>query len=318
MALFKTPFKAPLNLSGGRVPKSAMVAAAVVCGAGLFLIMLGKFRQEVSALRQQLRQRQQQLSELEAENQQLAQQLNSLQTERRTMEERMTSLRSELAAASAELERSRVGVEDLKGRQDRIESERADFERRMSSAAQERDQARQRVEQLEQEREQLGRSATRMREQLTLLDRDYRALMDKLAGTEASPHPGVNVIADIRPGGRIDASAGDEAAGSGITGTVELPPIIVQRDEEAGQDVHPVQIRARVRDVNGEHGFVVIDRGGEHGVHLGMVFDIVREGNVVGQAKITRVRPQLAAGDIVRSRTADALRVGDLAVQTGP
>lgn len=90
---------------------------------------------------------------------------------------------------------------------------------------------------------------------------------------------------------------------------VELPPIVVQDREK--QIVEP--IRARVVEVNPGHRFVVIDKGAVDGVGIGMPFDILRGGTKVSRATVVRVRPRLAACDLVASSSPGSPQVGDTA-----
>ena len=76
--------------------------------------------------------------------------------------------------------------------------------------------------------------------------------------------------------------------------------------------------RGRLVEVNDTHQFVVVDKGSLDGVRIGMVFDIVRGTSTVGRAKAVRVRSNLAACDVMRSRTRGTLQVGDVVMQRGP
>ena len=104
------------------------------------------------------------------------------------------------------------------------------------------------------------------------------------------------------------------AAPSAISGSVELPPIIVRKDQ-AGM---AIPVRARLLEVNEPQNFVVVDKGSADGVRVGMAFDILRGAQAVGRATVVRVRPQLSACDIIRRQTSGPLQPGDVAVQSGP
>lgn len=96
--------------------------------------------------------------------------------------------------------------------------------------------------------------------------------------------------------------------------TIELPPIVVRRQPTAWGTL----VRARVVEINPSHRFIVIDQGADQGVRAGMTFELSRGGGTIGQAVAVRVRPRLSACDVVGSDVAEAVRVGDLAVQRGP
>jgi hypothetical protein len=93
-----------------------------------------------------------------------------------------------------------------------------------------------------------------------------------------------------------------------------LPPIVVRRNRMAADTL----IRARVVEANATHRFIVIDQGADQGVHTGMTFELSRGGETIGQAMAVRVRPRLSACDVISGDAAEAVRVGDLAVQRGP
>ena len=88
---------------------------------------------------------------------------------------------------------------------------------------------------------------------------------------------------------------------------------MVRKDQAQGAG----PIRGRVLEVNRMHNFVVLDKGSEDGVRAGMRFDVLRAMQPVGQATVIRVRPQLAACDLVPAGTPGLVQVGDLAVQNG-
>ena len=93
--------------------------------------------------------------------------------------------------------------------------------------------------------------------------------------------------------------------------TVELPPIVVRRD--AGGQAEA--IRATVAEINGPYQFVLLDRGSRDGVTLGMTFDVLRVGRLVGSLTVVRVRPALSACDLIGATSVGELQVGDAVVQ---
>lgn len=95
---------------------------------------------------------------------------------------------------------------------------------------------------------------------------------------------------------------------------IELPPIVVRKSQLATS----FPLRARLVEVNEAHRFVVIDQGANDGVRIGMTFDLRRGGVEVGQAVAVRVRPRIAACDLIASHTTESPQIGDLAIQRGP
>jgi len=172
-------------------------------------------------------------------------------------------------------------------------------------------------EELGARKAELEQSAARLRERLALLDRDYRKVAEQLAGLQTAPHPGVSVVSSYGPSATQptgSAETNQQGLPSLIAGTVELPPIIVRKDR-AGMSI---PVRGRLVEVNEPHAFVVLDKGSLDGVHVGMVFDVVRGSSTVGRATVVRVRPQLSACDVLRQHTVGPLQSGDEVVQRSP
>ena len=294
-----------------------LVAAVVGFGVGLFLY-LGK-AQEVSQLQQQLAMSRQQAAQMEAKNQELTQQIGGLQSERKNLDDKITSLRSQLSSATAELERSRQSLKDSEDRYQQLTEERSKLETRVAEVLVEREEARKRADRLAQEKAELERAASRARERLTLLDRDYRKLSEQLAQMQAASVPTTGLVTTLPPANPAvvpsleGTAANPTATTSAIPGAVELPPIVVRKDQTAASS----SVRGRLVEVDESHNFVVVDKGSTDGVRAGMTFDILRGSSTVGRATVIRVRPQLSACDIVQAHTPGPLQVGDLAVQAG-
>lgn len=293
------------------VPLLILLVVALVGGGVLFVSQ----QQQMRRLQAQLHESQQRVATLDADNQSLTQELDSLEKARKSLEERVSALRDQLASASADLERARSGLEEMKTRADLLTEERAGLQVQVAGVTGERDDVRKRAERLEEANAELERSVVRFRERLGLLDRDYRKVSEELAQLRAAPLPGVTVVGDTEPMTTLIRSQGSAARPSPIPqATVELPPIIVRRDQ-AGMTM---PVRGRILEVNEPHNFVVVDQGSVDGVRVGMTFNIIRGAATVGRATVVRVRPQLSACDIVRAQTTGPLQSGDLAVQHGP
>lgn len=295
------------------VPVIAVVG--VIAALGVFLV--NKVA-EVKRLQQQVQLNQQQIAELDAQNAGLMQQLKSLQTERKSLDERIGSLHTQLSSATTDLERSRASLRELQDTYEqlttRLDKERQDMQGQVSQVTGERDEALRRVEQLAGDKKDLQRSVGRWRERLALLDRDYRKLAEQLGQAEDPAHPALNIVSSIGPSSPPVSGAPQASVPSAIPGTVELPPIIVRKDQAGMTSL----VRGRIIEVNDAHNFVVIDRGSSDGVRVGMAFDLLRGSTVVGRATVIRVRPTITACDIVRAKTSGPLQAGDVAVQSTP
>lgn len=301
------------NISLGGAAKFVIPAVAVVCGVGMV-----QFYGQLQVTKGQLRRNQQDIARLTSENdtlsQQVSQQRSKFEADRGDLEGRIASLRAQLASATGELERAHVRTEEAEDRYEQLKRESDRWTAAVEGLTAERDDARNRSMRFEQANAELERSVNRLRERITLLDRDYRHAAEQLAKMSAEPSSGLSVVSSIGPATSTDERSPQPPASSfAIPGTVELPPIIVRND----QAMMSLPIRGRLLEVNDPHHFVIVDKGGQDGVRVGMVFDIVRGASSVGRATVVRVRPQLSACDIIRAKTSGSLQAGDLAVQSG-
>jgi hypothetical protein len=305
---------APISMpTGGPKMIVPLVAAVTVVGVGA--VFLGQ-SQQLQEVKQRLAVMQQDAAKQRAENESLTQQLTGLQTERKTLEERLASVRTQLASATGDLERSRTSLADLTSRYEQLTAERSQLQVRVATTTSERDEARMKSLRLEQRNDETTRALSRMRERFALLNRDYKEASDKLAKLESAPPPSIDIIGTIgSPEGSADPTfTASTAASSAPAGSVELPPIVVRTDGGTGSSR---AVRGRLLEVNRAHNFVVVDKGSQDGVRVGMEFDILRGASSVGRATVVRVRPKLSACDIVRSKTPGQLQIGDTAVQGG-
>ena len=298
--------------SGGRFPKPMVPIAMAVAGIGLAVVIVSQ-QQQMKQLEGQFQLSRQQVQQLEAETRQLEAQTQELSQEVEDRDARLKTLRNELASVATDRDRSRVSLEELQARVEELKEARSTMETQVSSVTRERDEARQRAQALEQEKSETVRSVLRLRERLALLDRDYRELTTQLARAQATPNPGVSAVSATGPMHQAAFASGQPATTALSPGTVELPPIVVRKDQ-AGMSI---PVRGRIVEVNEPHRFIVVDKGSVDGVRVGMAFDIVRGGSTVGRATVVRVRPQLCACDILRARTPGPLQAGDQALQSG-
>ncbi|MDP3723612.1 MAG: hypothetical protein Q8R91_08975, partial [Candidatus Omnitrophota bacterium] len=318
----------------GGAPLVRWLALAIaVAGVGMVVLAVVRQqgRQEAGQLRERLAKSEQRVAQLTSENAELTQQLTGLRNERKGLEERLSSVRAQLAAATSTLEQDRVSLEESKERYARLDGERARLEAQVSALTGERDAVGQQVKRLEQEKAEVQRSMARARERMALLDRDYRKLAGKLEAVETAPPPlfavgntGNPLPSGSEPPARPPVVAGN---GSGLPKTetnppaepqarseaVELPPIVIRNSTPR----EPTPVRGRIVEVNEPHRFIVIDKGSADGVQAGMVLDILRGAQAVGQASVVRVRPRFAACNVNRPQALGRLQIGDLVVQSG-
>ena len=299
--------------SGGRFPNPLLPIAMGVAGIGLAAVIVSQ-QQQMKWLEGQLQLGRQRVNQLESQNETLTQQVSALESDREGLDARVKALRNELASAATNLDRSRLSLEELQERFEELKEARTTLETQVSSVTRERDEARSRTQALAQEKSEMERSVLRLRERLTLLDRDYRELTEQLAKAQVAPNSGVSAVSATGPMNHTAFAAGESVTPAFSPGTVELPPIVVRKDQ-AGM---AIPVRGRLVEVNEPHRFIVVDKGSMDGVHVGMTFDVVRGASTIGRAAVVRVRPQLCACDILRAKTPGPLQAGDQAVQSGP
>ena len=294
---------------------------------GIALVILGGIAAastvQLSRLKSQLVEKQQTVVSLTAQNDDLTQQLAALATQRKELEGRLTELRNQVSSATGEMGRLRGSVEELQTRYKALEEDNAVVQAQVNRITKERDEARDTIRRVEEEKKDLERAAVRLRERLTFLDRDYQQLAAKVSNLERQ-NMGQPAWADsaapmaapglARPSSPGSGALSEEPQALGAGQTVELPPIIVRKD----QGGTGLPVRGQVVEVNDSHRFVVVDQGANDGVQVGMIFDILRAGARVAQAVAVRVRPQLTACDLVTSRSPEFPRVGDMAIQRNP
>ena len=305
----------------GRLPVPILVGLAL-----LLLLVVGSAIHMVR-LTQRLSEREQTVVTLTAQNDQLQQQLTNIEEDRRNIEAKLNELKSQLSSATGEVTRLRAEMTELQGRYELLSTDKVELETRATRLAKERDDSRERARQLDIEKQDLERASSRLRERYALLDRDYQRMSQHVAEIEqqqssasmidhsASASMGA-LSTPMRPSAAM--SMDSAAAASGRTAadgqTVELPPIVVRKDQTGTG----LPLRARLIEVNVGHRFMVIDKGSNDGVRVGMTFDVVRGGATVAQASVVRVRPQLSACDLITARSPETPQVGDLAIQRTP
>lgn len=325
----------------GRAPvaKGLLVALPLlVIGAlAFFLTQLGS---QVAQLQETVADRERQAEVLTEANDQLNKRVEQLTQERDQAVGEAGTAREQLDSAAVSLQQTRDALAAMQAEYDQYRASSATLEERLAALQQQHDERQQRLTALEADRQTWERSLARLRERLAFADRDYQRVAQRLAELErrpqsASPLPVVMAtgpVSPASPAGSEPKPALVEASGSTRVeartpepaiakireqqpGAVELPPIVVSskhRVEPAGP------VRARLVEVNQPYRFIVVDKGTEDGVRLGMTFDIVRGASaVVGQARVVQVRPSLAACDVVRMKSAEPPRIGDSAVERG-
>ena len=301
------------GLPMSQLPKPILPIVLAVAFISCVAVIVNK-EQQRKQLEGQLQRSRQDVRQLEEHNESLMQQVSSLESDRNGLDARVRALRSELSLAATNLDESRASIEQLQASLNTIQAGHATLETQIADVTRERDESQQRAQKFAEEKSELDRSILRLRERLTLLDRDYRELAEQLARAQAAPNTGVSTVSAFGPKNHGALASTNSVAAVLSPGTVELPPIVVRKDQ-AGMSI---PVRGRSVEVNEPHRFIVLDKGSMDGVHAGMTFDILRGASAIGRVTVVRVRPQLSACDILRAKTSGTLQAGDQAVQSGP
>jgi len=286
-----------------------ILGAAAAMGLGVVVVGI-----HLTQLNAQLASKQQMIATLTSDNTQLQQQVAALQQTRQELEGRMHDLQTQVASATAEL----VRLHELEPRSRALEEEKTRLTQELAQVRQERDASQTRIGQLEDEKRVLEQNQSKLHNRLALVERDYQRLSAKLAETERNT-PTFEVAQPVI--GPSSASVPDASPVAGMSSgmgsaSVELPPIVVRKDQAAAMS--PSAASAHLLEVDMAHQFVVIDRGSDHGVRVGAAFDLVRNGVAIGQATASRVRPKITACDVTAVATGATPQVGDQAIQRSP
>ena len=304
---------------------TTLLPLVLVGAAALFGFLWWQEQQKSSSLSQQLTAAQQQLADKDAQYDQAMQQVAALKGDNKTLKDNLSSLRDQLASAQRQTEDLGLKLKAFDQEKAELTEEKTKLMARATSAAKERDELAQKVKTLDQDNTTLQRSVSRLRERLAWLDRDYRQVAEQLAKLQAERANAVNESVSSYSSPDLSsapttAQLPDPAAASTVrpsasasSGMVELPPIIVRKEQPAGMSA---PVRGRVIDINTVHHFLVVDKGSQDGVQVGTVFNIVRGATPVGRTTVVRVRPQLSACDLPEA-TANQVHVGDLVVDAG-
>ena len=317
-------------------PVRSLVIAGTAALGGVVLLLFS----QVHALKQQIGEREQRLAMVTAQNDTFKQQLMELDGERTQLEAKLNELRAQVAATAGERDRVKAETEELQSRIRTMEEDASRLQGQLQQAGKERDDLTVQVAKLQSEKASIEQSAGRLRNRLAFLDRDYQQIstqFSQLKRTQslqpltdpAAPRPDGGLTA---PGssetpvltlntppslsGNSGALSSMDSATTMLGGdrpSIELAPIVVRRSQAEVLR----SLRAQVVEVNDVHRFVVLNKGSSDGVQMGMTFDLLRGGSIIGQVVVIRLQPQLAACEIVGEGTA-LPEVGDLAIKSAP
>jgi hypothetical protein len=114
------------------------------------------------------------------------------------------------------------------------------------------------------------------------------------------------------------SSAGAVKTPSKSSGGFELDPIVVSPGQPAqvAQTIQPEETSTRNRDgrvlsVDVETEFVIINLGEKDGVQMGQILSLFRGKEYLGDIKVTRVQPEMAAADLIPPLSSRTVRKSD-------
>ncbi len=312
-----------------------MIAGTAALG-GVVLLLFS----QVHSLKQQVTEREQRLAMVTAQNDTFKQQLMELDGERTQLEGKLTELRNQLAASAGERDRIKAEAEELEHRIRTMEDDAARIQSQLQQVSKERDDLTGQVAKLQNEKAAMEQATAKLRNRLAFLDRDYQQISTQYSQLKQTQSmQALNDPSAPRPGSLASSSGSSEppvltlntpsslsqnsgtlssvdAASSSLGGdrpSIELAPIVVRRSQAEVLR----SLRAQVVEVNDVHRFVVLNKGTSDGVQMGMTFDLLRGGSIIGQVVAIRLQPQLTACEIVGEGTA-LPEVGDLAIKSTP
>lgn len=303
----------PKWLPADRSPKQLMPFLGAIIAGVLAIVLLVQVQQGLQ-LKRELQLAQRQVGELTQQTQSLTQQLDQSLGDRKRLGEQVETLRKQFGSAEAQLDAARRQAAELEEKFQQMSSERTELQTKFASLTDEHAQQQQRLRDTEEQKADLERSVTHLRQRLALLKRDYGRLQEQLNAMQSMSQVNTGVVSvsgPMTPGAAMMAQAAPASLPRLAEATMELPPIIVRKDQ-AGM---MMPVRGRVVEVNDAHRFLVLDKGSEDGVRVGASFDLVRGSSTVGRARAVRVRPRLTACDVVKSNTPGPVHVGDLALE---
>ena len=258
----------------------------------------------------------QSIQALQEENAALRQNEQQLTDDRKALEEQRAIALEDVEQVKRELSQAKDDVSALTAQIDTLKSER---------------------DALHDQLDQLSRRQEAQDTQLAQLRRNKAALETMTADARRQLAQAREEHARLLK--ERDANVGHESgtpmtsAAAGGSGTVILPPIIVQPhappglsaaaqagespaalSEPARRDQllrRPLRLTGHVVGVNAEHRFIVIDRGASDGVGVGDRFEVSRNQHPLGALTVIRIRESIAACDATALPSSVRVRVGD-------
>ena len=231
--------------------------------------------------------------------------------------------RDKRLARERELQLALAENDDLKVRLGEAQDGRSKAEGQLAGARKELVQAKEELEQAITAQETLSRSVEDREKEIARLTKDLEQTGDESKRMADQLKTDQKKLADLE-----QAREDLEAKVMELSGqpTVELDKVLVA-GEPAGAGpgagggaglvmpvsaAPPVVADGQVVVINREFDFIVMNLGRNHGLSVGQEFQIVRNNEVLGRAKVEKVYDELSAAALLPGAKKDNIREGDV------
>ncbi|MCA9400557.1 MAG: hypothetical protein KC713_02950 [Candidatus Omnitrophica bacterium] len=239
-------------------------------------------------------------TELEADLKQARKEIFLLEEKNKEADERINDLSDELELETSLREEMKIENLNLKDQIDQLASERnkieAQYKTQIESAKTDMESLQQKINQANTKYAELEKRNKEFEEQNAIL-------MSKVEELEQSVRE--SKLVQIIPANKESPDLTLDQAKANIQKEVELEEIVVV----------PTDIpEGRLLSIDQETEFVIINLGQKDGLQLGQIFSVVRGEEYLGDIKITRLQPEMAAADLIPPFSSRAARKNDKVV----
>lgn len=281
------------------------------------------FEADVEDLKQTIEKSRDELVQITEARNALESRIEEIQTAKVKIEEKLRQEQSKIETMSSDLAKekeSRLSVaESLSENFARVKREKEALQVELSRVSQEKieleqemDQVRDRLQEINEKRDELASQVRSIHQVLETRLREINQIRDvyeKAIGESRQIATVEREVVELPPI-VVKGETPDVGGGSAEASAVAPPPAASQRQQEALSQVKNGKIVA----VNAHYHFVVINLGEEDGIEEGMRFHVFRDGQEMGEVKVTEVRQKISACDIVPLENTLPFQEGDLVI----
>ncbi|MBU0548859.1 MAG: hypothetical protein KJ838_00840 [Candidatus Omnitrophica bacterium] len=233
---------------------------------------------------------------LTRENQDLAVRLDNSLKEQERLQQRMNVIRADLERISSENEK-------LKGNYELASREREVLLVRLDSYKQLEENwnfLQQEGVSLKAEVEVLRKGKLNLESKLEELRQENKELSQRIKAAKERPSFAKK---EERAEPVYSKKEATQILGEREIQSVDLPPIVVSPSSVDAKISLPASLDGKILNVNSEYNFTVIDLGLDEGLKEGMVFEVLRQGQLLGKIEVIEIRQEIAACDIIQAVT---------------